>query len=264
MQSPEISETLNLIGQRFCDAFTKALSEGCASAWRVRLADPATGTRPEDAGTASFRCSFEGACAGGAVLAFPSWLVPKLALRDVAQDAPDMWKAQAEKLRGVLERALTGLAASLDEGGETTVRVEDNGSLALTDEQVLELWLQSDPEDQEPRVSLHLCLNQRLLTGLMAASAKAFSLSDSAGPAGTNLGLVMDVELNVTLRFGQRQLALREVLELNSGSVVELDRQVDEPVELILDGRVVARGEAVIVDGNYGMRITQLVQHPIF
>jgi flagellar motor switch protein FliN/FliY len=71
----------------------------------------------------------------------------------------------------------------------------------------------------------------------------------------------MDVELNVTLRFGQRQLALREVLELTSGSVVELDRQVDEPVELILDGRVVARGEAVIIDGNYGMRITQLVQN---
>jgi flagellar motor switch protein FliN/FliY len=41
--------------------------------------------------------------------------------------------------------------------------------------------------------------------------------------------------------------------------VVELDRQVDEPVELVLDGRVVARGEAVIIDGNYGMRITQLI-----
>ncbi len=78
--------------------------------------------------------------------------------------------------------------------------------------------------------------------------------------AQANLDLVLDVELHVTLRFGQRKLSLREVLDLNSGAVVELDRQVDEPVELVLDGRVIARGEAVIVDGNYGLRITQVVQ----
>ena len=75
-----------------------------------------------------------------------------------------------------------------------------------------------------------------------------------------NLQLVMDVELNVTLRFGQRQLALREVLELTSGSVIELDRQVEEPVELLLEGKVIARGEAVVIDGNYGLRVTEVPQ----
>jgi flagellar motor switch protein FliN/FliY len=75
-----------------------------------------------------------------------------------------------------------------------------------------------------------------------------------------NLKLVMDVELNVSLRFGQRQMPLREVLELVSGSVIELDRQVDEPVELLLDGKVIARGEAVVVDGNYGLRVTEIPQ----
>jgi flagellar motor switch protein FliN/FliY len=75
-----------------------------------------------------------------------------------------------------------------------------------------------------------------------------------------NLDLVMDVELNVTLRFGQRHLTLREVLELASGSVVELDRQVDEPVELLLNGKVIARGEAVVIDGNYGLRVSEVLQ----
>jgi flagellar motor switch protein FliN len=75
-----------------------------------------------------------------------------------------------------------------------------------------------------------------------------------------NLELVLDVELNVTLRFGQRQLTLREVLELTSGSVIELDRQVEEPVELLLDGKVIARGEAVVIDGNYGLRVTEVPQ----
>ena len=74
------------------------------------------------------------------------------------------------------------------------------------------------------------------------------------------LSLIMDVELNVTLRFGQRQLSLREILDLSAGSVIELDKQVDEPVELLLDGRVIARGEAVIVDGNYGLRVTEIPQ----
>jgi len=76
--------------------------------------------------------------------------------------------------------------------------------------------------------------------------------------AQVNLELVLDVELNVTLRFGRRQLTLREVLELTSGSVIELDRQVEEPVELLLDGKVIARGEAVVIDGNYGLRVTDV------
>ncbi len=75
-----------------------------------------------------------------------------------------------------------------------------------------------------------------------------------------NFNLVMDVELNVTLRFGQRLLTLREVLDLTSGSVIELDRQVEEPVELLLEGKVIARGEAVVIDGNYGLRITDINQ----
>ncbi len=75
-----------------------------------------------------------------------------------------------------------------------------------------------------------------------------------------NLDLVLGVELSVTLRFGQRLLTLREVLDLTSGSVVELDRHVEEPVELLLEGKVIARGEAVVIDGNYGLRVTDVPQ----
>ena len=96
----------------------------------------------------------------------------------------------------------------------------------------------------------------------MADNQKENDAIEAEGPNTdpVNLKLVMDVELNVSLRFGQRQMPLREVLELASGSVIELDRQVDEPVELLLDGKVIARGEAVIVDGNYGLRVTEIPQ----
>lgn len=92
--------------------------------------------------------------------------------------------------------------------------------------------------------------------------ARVRAAAEASGYTGGNLGLVMDVELNVALRFGERRLSLREVMDLTSGSVVELDREVDEPVELILDGKVIARGEAVIVDGNYGVRVTEVL-HPV-
>jgi flagellar motor switch protein FliN/FliY len=99
-----------------------------------------------------------------------------------------------------------------------------------------------------------------LMGSQVNAEASKATTDGSALPEQVNLNLVMDVELNVTLRFGQRKLTLREVLELTTGSVVELDRQVEEPVELLLDGVVIARGEAVVVDGNYGLRVTEVLQ----
>jgi flagellar motor switch protein FliN len=74
-----------------------------------------------------------------------------------------------------------------------------------------------------------------------------------------NLDLLLDVELEVSIRFGRRQMLLKDVLDLSSGAMVELDRRVRDPIELLLGGRVIARGEAVIVDGNYGIRITEIM-----
>ncbi len=77
-----------------------------------------------------------------------------------------------------------------------------------------------------------------------------------------NLSLLMGVELEVTLRFGQRKLPLKQLVELGAGSVVELDKRVQEPVELLLRDKVVARGEVVIVEGQYGLRITDVFDVP--
>jgi len=73
-----------------------------------------------------------------------------------------------------------------------------------------------------------------------------------------NLDLLLDIELGVTLRFGTRQMLLKDIIELCSGSVVELDRGVQDPVDLLIDGRVIAQGEVVIVEGNYGLRILKV------
>jgi len=100
-----------------------------------------------------------------------------------------------------------------------------------------------------------------LLRQVPAAVKDAIPAADVEVPAAAvgNLALFMDVELDVTLRFGGRRMLLREILELGSGSVVELDRQVQEPADLLLDGKLIARGEVVVVDGSYGLRILEIV-----
>lgn len=89
-------------------------------------------------------------------------------------------------------------------------------------------------------------------------SAPSQESASSSETKPISLDLLMDVELAVTLRFGQRRLMLREVLDLNPGAVIDLDRQVQEPVDMLLDGRVIARGEVVVLDGNYGLRVTEV------
>jgi len=89
------------------------------------------------------------------------------------------------------------------------------------------------------------------------ASSSAATPSDPVQGRGT-LDLLMDVQLAMTLRFGARTLLLREVLDLSPGAVVELDRKVQEPVELLLDGKLIARGEVVVIEGNYGLRVTEV------
>jgi flagellar motor switch protein FliN/FliY len=75
-----------------------------------------------------------------------------------------------------------------------------------------------------------------------------------------NYDLLLEVELDAQVRFGARELELKELLELGPGDVVELDRNVADPVDLIVGGRIVARGEVVLVDGNFGVRVTEVAE----
>ncbi len=88
------------------------------------------------------------------------------------------------------------------------------------------------------------------------ASSPVGSLMSATGAS--TLDLLMDVQLAMTLRFGAKTLLLREVLDLSPGTVVELDRKVEEPVELLLDGKLIARGEVVVIEGSYGLRVTEV------
>ena len=82
----------------------------------------------------------------------------------------------------------------------------------------------------------------------------------SAPTTGTpNLDLILDVPVKLAVELGSCQMPMREVLELVVGSVVQLDKVADEPVQLSVNRKLVARGEVVVVDNRFGIKITELI-----
>lgn len=84
-------------------------------------------------------------------------------------------------------------------------------------------------------------------------------LSGEKVPQGDNLDLIMDVPLNLSVVLGRAEKSVRDILSFNSGSVVELNRLTDEPLEILLNGKLIATGEVVVINENFGIRITNIV-----
>lgn len=97
-------------------------------------------------------------------------------------------------------------------------------------------------------------------TETTAENATNIVTGGTTGPAGSFLAapLLMDIKLPIRVRMGRTQLSLRAITQLGSGSVVELDCTVNDPVEIVVKDRVIAEGEVVVVEGNYGVRITRI------
>jgi flagellar motor switch protein FliN/FliY len=92
-------------------------------------------------------------------------------------------------------------------------------------------------------------------------SQKLDELADR-GPSSEPIGLsnLMDVPVKVTVEVGRTRLSLGELVKLGAGSLVVLDREAHEPADVLVNGKIVARGEVVTIDGAYGVRVTSIVQ----
>jgi flagellar motor switch protein FliN/FliY len=79
------------------------------------------------------------------------------------------------------------------------------------------------------------------------------------GGEGTNLELILDVPLSVTVELGRVKMPVRDLLALASGSVIELNKLAGEPLDVLINGRPVAHGEAVMINEKFGVRLTEIV-----
>jgi flagellar motor switch protein FliN/FliY len=79
---------------------------------------------------------------------------------------------------------------------------------------------------------------------------------------GKNLDLLMNVPVHITAELGTAKMLVRDILKLGTGSIVELDRLAGGPVDLLVNDRLVARGEVVAIEENFGVRVTELIEKP--
>lgn len=92
-----------------------------------------------------------------------------------------------------------------------------------------------------------------------STGAAGWSDARTTAPYPANLDVILDIDLPLSVRFGESEMTLDALTKLGPGSVIDLKRSPDEPVDVLVNGRLVARGEVVVVSGNYGVRILEVV-----
>ena len=263
------NQTAETIQQPFSSAFFNALGKALTtvseSPWLI-AALPDAESAPDQSEPIWIKLVLEGSLRGEFQLEFQRPEAALLASKILRQPLDEFRDEHSEALLTTVRGALAEFRSTLkEEYGVFTVQAS---VASLPPAERSNTARMTAANDEADRISILMIFNPELTQSLLLHSQPANTsarvmeaikaATRDSNPAPANLNLVMDVELNVTLRFGQRKLTLREVLDLTSGSVVELDRQVEEPVELLLDGVVIARGEAVVIDGNYGLRVTEV------
>jgi len=83
--------------------------------------------------------------------------------------------------------------------------------------------------------------------------------ADTSGSSATNLDLLMGVTMRVTVELGRTKMTIEEILELGPGAVIELDKLAGEPVDVLINDRLIAKGEVVVIDDRFGVRITEVI-----
>ncbi|GIF06063.1 flagellar motor switch protein FliN [Actinoplanes siamensis] len=118
-------------------------------------------------------------------------------------------------------------------------------------------------DDEDVRAVLALALSpwpgEDPLVAAAAGGGGVAQRAPAAPSRGGGLDMLHDVEMEVSAELGRTRMSVRELLSLTPGAIVELDRAAGSPADLLVNGRLIARGEVVVVDENFGIRITEIV-----
>ncbi len=117
--------------------------------------------------------------------------------------------------------------------------------------------LYAEPEDEEPSQPAGQALGRSGLVDLPSFAPAAPAPVLQSGESG--LGRVRDIPLEVTVELGRTRLLIRDIMDLSAGSIIELDKIAGEPVDLFANGMLVARGEVIVIDDNFGVRVTEII-----
>jgi flagellar motor switch protein FliN/FliY len=248
---------LHSVADAFRKAFSDVLSQTLATPWSVEItAEDAPA--PAEGSLLCYGLSPSGILQGNAAFQLLSADARSLGQKLLKEPADATSELNAEHkqaieglLRQIAEQAATTLKAQYGEVGLQVSSIEAPSWPGIT----VVLMASAGPAGA---FSVQVKFSTELVAALPAVETPSQAPIDVPIAVDGNLDLLLGVDLNLTLRFGQRTLTLREILDLSSGSVIELDRRVQEPADLLLGDKLIARGEVVIVESNYGLRITEV------
>jgi flagellar motor switch protein FliN/FliY len=168
----------------------------------------------------------------------------------------------ARSIGGILGREVT-CEAGAERAPETHPEIAASLSLSFGDAPQSPLWIGFSPKLMElisqPAGGEAVETVQSVEAHTPHTSAGGEPVHAGRGDVPPTMDLLLDVELPVSVSFGKTEIAMKDVLKLTTGSIVELNRGVNEPVEVLVNHCLIARGEVVVVEGNYGVRIQQIV-----
>lgn len=95
--------------------------------------------------------------------------------------------------------------------------------------------------------------------GFQQVSARHLNDSSNPGSGDVKLDVILDIPVTIAMEIGRTQLSIRNLLQLNQGSIVELDRLAGEPMDVLVNGTLVAHGEVVVVNEKFGIRLTDVI-----
>ncbi len=167
----------------------------------------------------------------------------------------------------ILGQALSSLARAI--GASIGHEVTCEGGSQHAPEEGVEEWVTVRMAfDDTPLAPLYMAFSPQLMDAISAPPSpqapqplqeeRTEAELASLPARSRTMSLLLDVDLPVSISFGKTHLAMRDVIKLTTGSIVELHRGVNEPVEVLVNQCLVARGEVVVVEGNYGVRILEI------
>lgn len=249
----------------FVEVFRKAIgdvySQALASQWTVAI-DASDEPLPPKTPVVSFQGVLSGALQGNLMIQVrgaDALLLAQKLLGEPSDASAAPTRNHKEAIEKLLQQ-VAGLVAAELRGRFGGVQFELRSAPPAAGDGIPVSMLAS--EASVGSLPLKVLLSTELVASLSTASAAASSASTGPKNAAVanepNFDLLLGVNLNLTLRFGQSIMSLRDILEMNTGSVIELDREVQKPADLLLGDKLIARGEVVIVNGNYGIRVTEV------
>ena len=149
------------------------------------------------------------------------------------------------------------LAEQEDEGSGSEQSTESKGS----QEDLADEWAKALADEEEQKMTSEKESNKA------AAGAQDFQFQDISQEkdqtenkqSKRDLEFIMDIPLNVAAELGRSRLLVNDLLQLGQGSVIELDKLAGEPLEILVNGKLIARGEAVVINEKFGVRLTDII-----